>query len=204
MIGAIVLAAGSATRMGRRPKCLLELDGISLIERQLTALLKAGIGEIVVVSGHYAQQIEPRLKGFPVLLIRNPNPDDGQISSLRLGLNALPVGVEAVIVALADQPLIQSQDIQDLLNAYQQRPRGRDLVAPYVDGSPGNPVIFSASVKQEMLDGDANVGGKQWRAANRDRVHQWSSSNQHYVIDVDSPDDVVRLAQNTGHQLKWP
>jgi len=51
---AVLLAAGSASRMGHRPKCLLERDGQSLIRRTALALLDAGIQELVVVVGHYA------------------------------------------------------------------------------------------------------------------------------------------------------
>jgi molybdenum cofactor cytidylyltransferase len=43
-LSAVVLAAGAASRMGHRPKCLLELDGVPLIVRLLRALREAGIG----------------------------------------------------------------------------------------------------------------------------------------------------------------
>ena len=87
-VGAVLLAAGSASRMGHRPKSLLELGGVPLIRRQLIALSGAGVDEVVVVLGHYADRIEEAVKEFPVTLVRNPDPDAGQISSLRLGLQA--------------------------------------------------------------------------------------------------------------------
>jgi molybdenum cofactor cytidylyltransferase len=105
MVGAVLLAAGSASRMGHRPKSLLELGGVSLIRRQLIALSGAGVDEVVVVLGHYADRIEEAVKEFPVTLVRNLDPDAGQVSSLRLGLQSLSVKLDAVLVALADQPL---------------------------------------------------------------------------------------------------
>ncbi len=137
------------------PRCLLELGGVPLIRRQLIALSGAGVDELVVVLGHYADQIEPAVQDFPVTLVRNPDPDAGQVSSLRLGLQALSPKIDAVLVALADQPLINSQDINDLIGAYKKRPEGAQVVQPTVDGQPGNPVMFSGDVREQILAGEA-------------------------------------------------
>jgi molybdenum cofactor cytidylyltransferase len=204
VVGAVLLAAGSASRMGNKPKCLLELGGVSLIRRQLIALSGAGVDELVVVLGHHAQRIEPAVRDFPVTLVFNPDPEAGQNSSLRLGLQALTGKIDAVLVALADQPLINSQDINDLVGAYKKRPSTTEVVQPMVDGLPGNPVMFSQGVREQILAGDARVGCKQWQAANPQAVHPWANSNQRYRTDVDSPDDIEALALRTGHKLSWP
>lgn len=203
-VGAVVLAAGAGARMGNRPKCLLELDGIPLIQRQLMALSGAGVVEQVVVLGHHAARIQPVLSDFPVTLICNPDPATGQVSSLRLGLRSLSSSVDTVLVALADQPLVNAQDIVDLLGAYRQRPAGTSLVRADVDGQPGNPVVFSIHVCKEILTGDPAFGGKQWQEAHPDQVHRWISGNTHYSMDVDSPEDIELLAVRTGHRLHWP
>ena len=204
VVGAVLLAAGSGSRMGNRPKCLLELGGVSLIRRQLIALSGAGVDELVVVLGHYAELIEPVVQDFPVTLVRNLDPDAGQVSSLRLGLQTLSPKIDTVLVALADQPLINSQDINDLIGAYKKRPEGTHVVQPTVDGQPGNPVMFSSDVREQILAGEAHVGCKQWQAANAEAVHRWESSNQRYRTDVDSPEDIEALATRTGHRLRWP
>jgi molybdenum cofactor cytidylyltransferase len=204
VVGAVLLAAGSATRMGHKPKCLLELGGVPLIRRQLIALSGAGVDELVVVLGHYADRIEPVVRDFPVTLVRNPDPDAGQVSSLRLGLQALAGKIDSVLVALADQPLINSQDINDLIGAYKKRPAGTEVVQPTVDGLPGNPVMFSQSVREQILAGEARVGCKQWQSANPQAVHPWATTNTRYRTDVDSPEDIEALAARTGHRLIWP
>ena len=203
-VGAVLLAAGSGSRMGHRPKSLLELGGVPLIRRQLIALSGAGVDEVVVVLGHYADRIEEAVQEFPVTLVRNPDPDAGQISSLRLGLQALSPKLDAVLVALADQPLINSQDINDLIGAYKKRPEGTEVVQPTVDGLPGNPVMFSQSVREQILAGEARVGCKQWQSANPQAVHPWATTNTRYRTDVDSPEDIEALAARTGHRLVWP
>lgn len=204
VVGAVLLAAGAGSRMGHKPKCLLELGGKPLIRRLLAALSGAGVDQLVVVLGHHADRIEPVVRDFPVTLVRNPEPDAGQNTSLRLGLHALSGKIDSVLVALADQPLINTQDIHDLIGAYTQRPAGTEVVQPAVDGLPGNPVMFSQMVRQHILASEAHVGCKQWQAANPQAVHPWVSTNPHYRIDVDSLEDVEALAARTGHQLRWP
>lgn len=203
-VGAVLLAAGSGSRMGKKPKCLLELDGVPLIRRQISALSAAGVAPLVVVLGHYAGRIEVAVQDFPVILVRNPDPDAGQISSLRLGLQTLTGKIDCVMVALADQPLINQQDINDLICVYKMRPQGTEVVQPSVDGLPGNPVIFSAKVRSEILAGPQSMGCRQWQAGHPEFVHHWVSSNQHYRADVDTPEDINALALRTGQRLRWP
>ena len=112
--------------------------------------------------------------------------------------------VNEVLVALADQPLINSQDINDLIGAYKKRPDSTQVVQPMVDGLPGNPVMFSAEVREQILAGTAKLGCRQWQSAHPDQVHAWVSANLRYRTDVDTPEDIQALAERTGHQLKWP
>jgi len=204
VVGAVLLAAGEGARMGRRPKSLLELGGVPLIRRQLIALSGAGVDEVVVVLGHHAEHIEPVVQAFPVTLARNLAPQDGQVSSLRIGLAALTGKLDAVLVALADQPLINSQDITSLIAAYKQRAEGTSVVVPMVGGEPGNPVMFSVEVREQILAGGANVGCRQWRAANPQAVHAFTTDNRRFRVDVDTEEDIARFERDTGHRLRWP
>lgn len=204
VVGGVLLAAGSGSRMGHRPKGLLELGGVPLIRRTLIALSGAGLDELVVVLGEHAEHLEPAVQDFPVTLVRNLNPGDGQVSSLRLGLAALSPKIDAVMVALADQPLLGAQDLNELIGAYKKRPEGAQVVVPTVDGLPGNPVLFSAEVKDAVLAGNAKLGCKQWQAQNPEAVYAWPTPNKRYRQDVDSPEDIEQLAALTGHRLRWP
>src|SRR5450432_293545 len=100
-VGAVLIAAGAGARLGGRPKALLELGGVPLILRQLIALSGAGVDEVVVVLGHHADAIEAAVRPFPITLARNPQPDDGQASSVRIGLKALSPKLDAIMIALA-------------------------------------------------------------------------------------------------------
>jgi CTP:molybdopterin cytidylyltransferase MocA len=204
-VGAVLLAAGSASRMGGQPKCLLQLDGISLIERQISALLAAGVSDIVVVLGHYAAAIAAAVQPLPVRIVHNPQPDEGQASSLRIGLAAYETtGFDAHYIGLADQPLIGPDEITDLLAAHQQRPAGCEFTQPLVDGLPGNPVVFTPLVRRDLLQASGEWGGRQWQKAHAGQVYRWATANPHYRIDLDSPEDLQAFTLRTGRALHWP
>lgn len=207
-VGAVLLAAGAGERMGGRPKALLELGGVPLVLRQLIALSGAGVDEVALVLGHHGEAVEAAVRPFPITLVRNPSPDDGQASSVRLGLQSLSPRLDAVIVALADQPLIDAQDIVVLISAFRKRGEA-PMVVPRVrraDGAtePGNPVIFDAALREEWLAGAADLACRKWRERHPGRVSWFDTDNQRYALDVDTPEDLDRFAASTGHRLSWP
>ena len=113
-------------------------------------------------------------------------------------------GHGAVVVVLADQPLITAQDVRDLLAAYATRPPGTAFVRPVVDGLPGNPVVFSSAVALALLAGGPDMGGVQWQAQHPAAVFRWATSNSHYRLDVDNEADRQAVEQLTGKSLRWP
>ena len=154
------------------------------------------------------RELEPSLseavvQDFPVTLARNPSPDEGQASSVRVGLAALSARLDAVIVALADQPLVNSQDVASLIGAYKKRGAAA-MVVPRVGGEPGNPVIFDSALRDEWLAGDVNAACRRWRDANPARVLWFDSDNQRFRVDIDTDADLMRFAERTGHVLRWP
>ncbi|MBA2961709.1 MULTISPECIES: nucleotidyltransferase family protein [Ramlibacter] len=207
-VGAVLLAAGAGRRLGGRPKALLELAGVPLVMRQLVALSGAGVDEVVVVLGHHADAVEAAIGQLPITLVRNPSPDEGQASSVRAGLRALSPRLDAVLVALADQPLIGSQDITMLIGAYKKRGDAM-MVVPRVatgDGEPrpGNPIIFDATLREQWLAGAADLACRKWRDAHGELVRWFDTDNRRFGIDIDTPDDLERFAASTGHRLTWP
>jgi CTP:molybdopterin cytidylyltransferase MocA len=206
-VAAVMLAAGSATRMGGRPKCLLQWDGQSLIVRQIGAWRAAGITDIVVVLGHYAPAIAAVLHGLSVQVVHNPHPEEGQASSLRIGLQASAQAcphAQGYLIGLADQPLITASDITDLLQAHQERPAGCTFTQARVAGQPGNPVVFTPEVREALLAASGEWGGRQWQQAHPEQVYRWASGNAHYTMDLDSPEDVQAFTLRTGRDLVWP
>ena len=203
-LAAVLMAAGAGARMGQRPKSLLELDGVPLICRQVMALREAGVSELVLVLGHHAKDIEAAVKALNVSMVINPDPDAGPVGSQRLGLQSLSGHSDAVLMALADQPLLDAADLRQLFQAFDQRLPGSALVYPRVNGQPGNPVIFTAAVRAALLACPPEVGCKQWRQAHTSQVQALDCDNPHFVQDVDTPEDIAKLRRSSGRQLQWP
>jgi len=207
-VGAVLLAAGAGSRLGGKPKCLLELDGIPLILQQLRALEKAGVDQVVVVLGYYAELIEPVMRNSPIKIVVNPNPENGQASSVRLGLQTLPFTLDSVIVALADQPLIETEDVSSLIVAYDRRGT-KSMVVPgkkKADGEmkPGNPVMFDAALRDQWLAGDAEMTCRNWRRKYPETVFWFEPLNDHWFVDIDEEVDIVNFETKTGRPLRWP
>ncbi|MCE2781318.1 nucleotidyltransferase family protein [Limnohabitans sp.] len=205
-MGALVLAAGAGRRMGHRPKCLLQLNGRSLIDRQLEAVHQAGLASVLVVLGHHAERIQQQaaLQHWGARWVVNPQPDAGHVSSLRAGLQALPPGLAAVMVLLADQPMVDVTAIQALMNAYAARPEGTHMVQPTVQDLPGNPVVFSSAVALQILAGGVQMGVRQWQQLNPEKTYRWKTPDARYRLDVDNEQDLQTLETLTGHRLLWP
>lgn len=206
---AVLLAAGAGSRLGGRPKALLQLDGVPLIHRLIAALIGAGATELVVVLGHHADAIESVLRGrltskpVRIATVTNPRPDEGPATSLRLGLQSLASSPREVMITLCDQPLINVQEVAALMHAYRQCGPAQMLV-PRVAGKPGNPVVIDAALRDEWLAGDVHATGQRWRQLHPTRVHWFDSDNEHFRIDIDTSEDLARFNQSTGQTLRWP
>ncbi len=201
---AVLLAAGAGSRMGHRPKSLLLLDGEPLIRRHVRCLQQAGASQVTVVLGHYASDIAATLTGLDIHIVHNPRPDDGLVSSQRVGLQATPADIEAVLMMLADQPLLNATDITTLVGSFAARPADKHMVFPMVNGDPGNPVMLSPQARDAILSQGANFGCKEWRQAHRPQVLPFATDNTHYTTDLDHLEDVTTFCANTGRTLRWP
>lgn len=202
---AVVLAAGAGSRMGHRPKGLLHINGQTLIQRTLALLRGAGIEDVVVVLGEHHDALAPLLQSLGVATVFNPQAMAlGITSSQRLGLAQMQASHPWVLMALADQPLLQASDVRALIDAFENRPPGVQALYPQVHGQPGNPVLFSRTAVAEMLSSPSDKACKAWRHAQSARVLAWPSDQRGYVTDLDTPQDIEKLQQETGWTCTWP
>lgn len=201
---AVLLAAGAGSRMGHRPKSLLLLEGEPLIRRHVHSLQQAGAASVQVVLGHYASDIAAALQGLSIQIVHNPRPEDGLVSSQRLGLQAIPSDNEGVLMMLADQPLLNATDITTLAASFAARPAGKHMVFPMVDGIPGNPVMLSQTALKAILAQGPDFGCKEWRQAHKPQVLPFATDNNHYTTDLDHLEDLALFIQRTGRTLTWP
>jgi len=78
------------------------------------------------------------------------------------------------------------------------------VVYPEVNGERGNPVMFTAEVRDQILASAADVGCRQWQATNAAAVTPFVTDNRRYKVDIDTPEDIERFTRDTGHVLRWP
>lgn len=202
-VGAVLLAAGEGQRMGGVTKPLIRLQGVPLINRQLIALSGAGVDEVVVVTGHARDAIEAQVQSFPVTLAHNADYAQGQQGSVRVGLAALSGNFDAVFIVLADQPLIGSADLTELMAAFKKRPSG-NLVVPVVNGQRGNPILLDDVALARILASDTDLACRHLIERQPDLVHVHETANTRFITDLDTALDVQQLAQRTGWRLDLP
>jgi molybdenum cofactor cytidylyltransferase len=202
-IGAVLLAAGEGSRMGGVAKSLIRLQGVPLINRHLIALSGAGVDEVVVVTGHARDAVEAQVQTFPVTLAHNSNYALGQQSSVRLGLSALSGNFDAVIILLADQPLIGASDLTELIAAFKKKPYG-NIVMPMVGEQRGNPVVIDAEARAQVLASETNLGCRHLMDRKPDMVFAHQTENTRFITDLDTLDDLTQLAKRTGWKLELP
>ena len=203
-IGAVLLAAGEGSRMGSVPKCLLSLEGVPLLHRHLQAMREAGVARVVVVTGYHHEQIEPVIADAPVTIVRNPQPERGQQSSVRLGIEALGAACDFVIVALADQPLVGSAELDELINAFAHRPAATQVLYPQVQGQRGNPVLFSGELIARWLALEQRTPLRKFIDEHPHQVHVHETDNERFIIDLDTRDDITAFERRSGLKLQMP
>ncbi|MCZ2103759.1 MAG: nucleotidyltransferase family protein [Burkholderiales bacterium] len=203
-VGGVVLAAGAGRRMGCRPKALLLRDGEPLLLRQVRLLALAKVAPIVVVLGHHAEQLRPVLAqsawGAATRIATNPAPDVGPASSLRCALAALPAALDAIVVVLGDQPLLEPGDIEAVLSAWRWRAEGMELVVPVHGNAPGHPLALGEAVRAAVERGESV---RDLRRTHPERVQALRAPHARYTTDVDTPEAIDRLAREHGVVLTW-
>ncbi len=188
----VILAAGSSSRLGR-PKQLLPLGGRPVLAHTLDNAARASLDGLVVVLGHEAEAVRAAIDferaGARVVL--NDRYREGQSTSLRAGLAALPPNALAALFILGDQPLIGPAILDAILDAY--RRTGRPIVMPAYDGRRGNPVLFARARWPELARVVGDQGARGVLQAHRDEVLEVPIAGAHHTADLDTPEDYERL-----------
>jgi molybdenum cofactor cytidylyltransferase len=188
VIVAVVLAAGLARRMGR-PKVLLAFRGKPLVRWSVEALLPH-VEDCVVVAGVEDAAVRDALAGLAARVVRNPQPELGQASSIAAGVRALAPWTRAALVALGDQPRLPPEVVPALLDAF--RRTGKAIVAPVYRGTRGTPVLFAAGVFPELAALTGDTGARPVVEARPERV-ELVPLDLPMPPDVDTPEDYARL-----------
>lgn len=139
MISGILLAAGDSKRMGE-PKALLPFDGITFIDSILNKLSKIGCEPIISILGASAELICEKTRVHKFQFFKNPNPEEGQLSSLQIAIEHLPGESDGFIMALVDHPMVKLDTYQKLYEM--AKANLANIIIPEFHGQKGHPVYF--------------------------------------------------------------
>lgn len=181
---AIVLAAGLGRRMGR-PKHLIEIDGLPLVVRVVQALRASRCEGHVVVLRPGDSHAKAMLSTHDIPTVSAESRDEGRAASLRAGVRAAPEDA-ALLIALADQPFLQAEDFDRLIQAAES---GAGIAYASYDGQRGSPVLFAPDYRDELLALTGSDGGRVVIARHSD-AGRGVELDPERGRDLDTPEDL--------------
>jgi len=196
VISAIVLAAGRATRFGS-PKVVAQLFGVPLVRHVVDRLQGTSIGELVVVAGNEANDVEDALVGTPARVVVNPDPAAGLSGSVRVALSAIEEHAEAFLIALGDQPLIDPPVIDHMIAAWREG-RGK-IIVPVYQRERGNPVLFDRVLRAELMLLEGDRGASALFETHASAVYRLTVSAP-LPRDVDTQNDLQKIEEDVGRK----
>jgi molybdenum cofactor cytidylyltransferase len=185
MLAAVILSGGASSRMGS-PKALLPYQGRPFLEHLLEVTARPEIGVRRVVLGADA---EPIAKAIPLEadeIVINADWEKGQLSSIQAGVRSLPPGTDGMLLCLIDHPLISGALIGELIAHFYKS--GKSIALPVYEGRRGHPVIFAASLYEDLLRAPLETGARAVVWAHAGGVEEVPTNEQGCVLNLNDPE----------------
>jgi molybdenum cofactor cytidylyltransferase len=192
VIHAIVLAAGESKRMGR-PKQLLPFGKQTLIETVVDHVCQSEVDKIMVVLGANSKLVAKKLQKFPVSTVFNPHYEDGMLSSVQAGFEAIGKMATAALIILGDQPTIPGRIIDRIISAYHSS--GKGIIIPVYNKRRGHPVLIDIKHRDEVRALDPAVGLRALVHEHPEDVEEVAVESPAILKDIDHPQDYIRELQ---------
>jgi molybdenum cofactor cytidylyltransferase len=189
-VGAIVLAAGSSSRMPGSQKLLLEFEGKPMVRHAMESASEGGCHQVVVV--YATDDVRAAIDG-DVELVHNPKARTGMASSLQAGLRAMRDEIEAAVILLGDQPLVGSRTVAALMRAW-RREGSRPAVAvaqPHSEWAP--PVVIARELWGELLALKGDAGARQILQGHPELLDMVPAPGR--PDDIDTPEDYAKIVR---------
>lgn len=181
----IVLAAGRSRRMGSVNKLLKDVSGKAMIVQVVETAIAARLGDVVVVTGHQAGDVERALSGLPVRIVHNRHYASGMASSLKVGIASVERQCDGAVVMLGDMPDVPVEVVEDLAREFDGP---GDICVPVHSGRRGNPVLWGADYFADIAQLDGDRGAKMLLALFSDKVKEVPVASAAIFVDYDSPE----------------
>jgi molybdenum cofactor cytidylyltransferase len=192
MISAIILAAGQSRRMGQ-PKLLLPWGNVTVIEQVISVFAKAGIEDILVITGGAQQRIQEIIlkcsENYPVRSVYNNNYHTREmLSSIQCGLRDLAESaVRAALIGLGDQPQVQEGSVRLVRQAFLQTESL--LVVPSYQQRRGHPWLVARPLWDEILEMGPGQTPREFLTTHARDIHYVDTESTSILADLDTPED---------------
>ena len=170
-----------------KTKQLLPFGDSTIIEQVVSNVLESEVSETIVVLGHQARRIFPRLADKPVKVLLNQDYRQGMGSSIKCGVDYTSETSDAIMIVLGDQPLINKETINKLVEELAKNRYG--IVTPVYKGKKGHPVIFATKYKSELSELGGDAGAKKIIEAHPDDILEVAVDSESIITDIDNEND---------------
>jgi molybdenum cofactor cytidylyltransferase len=192
MLAAAILAAGESRRMGE-PKALVTLRGRTFVEHLIEATRLPRIGVTRIVLGARAEEIRAKLNLDGATIAINDEWSKGQLSSIHAAIRSLPAGeTEGLIVCPVDHPLVSVRLIAELIEQFDAS--GKLIALPTYRGKRGHPVIFRASLYDELLAAAPEIGAREVVWAHAQEIKEVATDEEGAILNLNDPETLERAS----------
>ena len=119
-------------------------------------------------------------------IVINPDWEKGQLTSIQAALRSLPPGTDGILVCLIDHPLISASMIEELVERFYKS--GKPIVLPVYEGRRGHPLIFAASLYDELLAAPLETGARAVVWAHSREVEEVRTNEEGCVLNLNDPE----------------
>jgi molybdenum cofactor cytidylyltransferase len=185
-IAAVILAAGMSTRMGRF-KLTLPWNGTTVIGRVVETVAEAGVADVVLVTGHRADEVRRALADRSFRAVRNPDYRAGEmLTSVQVGLRAMHAATAAALLCLGDQPQMSVKTVLAILEASREDHWER-IIVPSYQGRGGHPILLPRGVWASVWETHGTL--RDAMTLNRGAIRYLDVDTATVLADLDTPED---------------
>lgn len=191
-IAAVILAAGTASRMGEQ-KLLLPLGGKPLLAHVLSAVQAMPWADCAAIVGEPQSELTAVCRQYDIRSVFNAKRQSGQASSITLALTILHKQLDGIIFFLGDQPLVTQELIQALVAKFEHEDCHKAIIVPCCHGQRYSPVLFGSHWLASLAGLTGDMGGRMVIRENPDWVSELEWPHPEPFYDADTWQDYQKL-----------